>query len=94
VDWHLFTEIAGFLALLIAGATGYGKLQQKVKDMGKTIEAHEMKLETHMRQLSDGQRDFGIIDTKLDNILSGQDKLEKRIEAVDLRLRGHCEDTK
>lgn len=79
MDWHLFTEVSSFVVLLIAGATGYGKLQQKVKDMGKIIEDHEKKLDAHMEQLADGAGNFKVIDTKLDYISKSVDTIARQL---------------
>ena len=80
-DWHLVIDIAGFTVILIGGGVGYGKLQQKVRDMAKTVEGHADTLKDHAAQLADGTGNFKVIDTKLDYITKSLDQIANQLSS-------------
>lgn len=68
LDWHIAVDLGGFLIVIAGGAVAYGRLQQKVVDMGKVVDSHAQTLQDHAKQLADGAGNFKVIDTKLDFI--------------------------
>lgn len=89
--WEAWTALATAAGAIFA-ALGFGlknahsggARDERMKDMGKTLHAHETILAEHTAKLAQGDGDFKVIDTKLDYIT-------KAVEAMDVKLTRHCE---
>jgi hypothetical protein len=70
-----------------------GVLEQKVKDLDKRItddvanrlHDHDVAIISHTATLAEHEGSFKVIDTKLDALIMGQEKMDDR-------LRKHCEE--
>ena len=82
----------GAVATVFVGAVfGYGKLNQKVLDMGKTIEALQKADEKKGERLSDGAVAFAEIREGLKAIREGQLRQEALMEKMSGRLDTHID---
>jgi len=76
-SWEAISSLTGVAIALIGGAVAFGRLRQRVADMGKQMEKAVKSVEDHEKRLNDGDGTFRVIDTKLDSILKGQEETHK-----------------
>lgn len=88
MDWHLIIDLGGFFVVLLTLAAGYGRMEQKVKEMGKVVDSNTAKLEKHDEQLTDGRVNFGKIDTKLDHLVETVDSMATKLDGHLMRQDG------
>jgi hypothetical protein len=81
VDWHLLIDIGGFGVVILTLAAGYGRMEQKVKDMGKKLQELSDTVKEHDEQLGDGRVQFAKIDTKLDHLIATTESVATKLDS-------------
>lgn len=91
-SWEAATALGTLGVALITGSVAYGRLRQRVVDMGKQVGINTRRLDNAESRLSDGDGELKVIGVKLDNLLSSQSDMKEQLGKMDDRLRKHCED--
>jgi hypothetical protein len=92
VSWEAITALSGLGVTIITAAIAYGRLRQRVSDMGKQIATNTARIEAGAKRLSDGDSDLKVIGVKIDNMLTNQVDFKQQMKEMDDRLRRHCEE--
>ena len=91
-SWEAVTALGTLGASIITGSVAYGRLRQKVADMGKQLTISAAKIDDYDKRLYKGDSDLKLISQKIDNLLTNQSDMKEQIGKMDDRLRRHCED--
>lgn len=91
-SWESVTALSTLGVAIVTGSVAYGRLRQKVSDMGKQVGVNTGKIAVIDQRLNDGDGDLKVIVVKIDNLLSNQSDLKMQMEKMDDRLRRHCEE--
>jgi len=74
-SWEAITSLSGVASLLVGGSVAYGKLRQRVTDMGKQVAANTVRLTKVEERANDGEGDRREIMAKLENLVDGQKEM-------------------
>ena len=74
-SWESVTALSGLMVAVITGSVAYGKLRQRVSDMGKQVSINTGRLSRVEEKTSDGEGDRREIMAKLDNLADGQKEM-------------------
>ena len=74
-SWESVTALSGLMVAVITGSVAYGRLRQRVSDMGKQVTVNSSRLTTVEGKTNDGEGDRREIMAKLDNLAEGQKEM-------------------
>ena len=79
---------------IVGAVFGYGRINQKVADMSKEVEALKDDVRKHEERLATGAVAFAHIDEGLKHLSTGQDNLLKMMESLVSRFDRHMDGVK
>ena len=74
-SWEAIGAWAVIIPSILTGAIAYGRLRQRVIDMGKQVSSNEGRLEKAEEKAADGEGDRRAIMEKLKNLADGQKEI-------------------
>ena len=74
-SWESVTALSTLGVTIITGAVAYGKLRQRVADMGKQIVINTQRVANCEEKASSSEGDRREIMAKLENLVSGQKEM-------------------
>ena len=74
-SWESVTALSGLMVAVITGSVAYGRLRQRVSDMGKQVTMDSSRLTVIEGKTNDGEGDRREIMAKLDNLAEGQKEM-------------------
>ena len=91
VSWESIATLISIGTVVATGSVAYGRLRQRVVDMGKQIIVNTTKIGSIDSLQHESDSDLKVIRVKMDNLLSNQSDLKQQMIVMDDRLRKHCE---